>query len=254
VDQRGCGRSSPLGEIGGNTTGELALDLEKIRAHLGVDRWLVFGGSWGATLALTYAQTYPVAVSGLVLRGTFLARTRDLEWFFGDGGAARVFPDAASRFIDRIPVGERSDPVVAYYRRVHGSDKSEALYFARAWASWCDRVATWNLPAVGDKKVREDDPRRFLAKVRIETHYAVNRYFLAGQPLLEGMKRLPDVPVSIVHGRRDLTCPLESAWSLHKAIPGSRLIIVSGSGHLAVESGMIDALIGETDGLRYRLT
>lgn len=247
VDQRGCGRSAPHGGTRANTTRDLVRDLEIARRQLGIRQWVVFGGSWGATLALVYAQTFPEAVSALVLRGSFLARAEDMEWFFGADGVARMFPDGYDAFADGIPVEERSNLVGAYHHRIHGADMGQAIEWARRWNAWENRVATWTLPQPAAEE--EGDLRRLLAKVRIAVHYAVNRYFLADRPLLAGVQGLPDVPISIVHGRRDLVCPFEAGWALHAAIPGSRLVAVPEAGHLAVEPPMIDALVAEMDRL-----
>lgn len=248
VDQRGCGRSTPLGETAGNCTDWLVQDFEAVRQRLGIERWILFGGSWGATLALCYARAFPSAVSAMILRGTFLARSRDLDWFFGPFGAASVFPDAYERFTDGVPPEERCDLIAAYHRRVHGADAPTAGAWASAWAAWGDRVATWTLGSSGEPGT--SDSNRLLAKVRIETHFAVNRYFLADRPLLGALDQLPDVPITIVQGRRDLVCPVDAAWALYRAIPGARLILLPDTGHLVGEPAMIDALVGETDRLR----
>ena len=288
VDQRGCGRSTPPGGVCANTTDQLVQDLEIIRRRLDIERWLLFGGSWGATLALAYAQRHGDPVSAMILRGTFLARAKDLAWFFGADGVARVFPDAYVDLLQLVPSAERHDLIGAYHRRVHGGDEEVAFEWARAWSSWADRIATWTLPP-SQEQGQQDDPgahataenvsrgykdrfhhprphpegdkerarrdfngsrQRLLAKVRIETHYAVHGYFLGNCPLLDGVVRLPDVPVTIVHGRRDLVCPVEAAWTLNRAIPGSRLILLPDAGHLAVEPAMVDALVGETNRFR----
>lgn len=250
LDQRGSGRSTPSGDVQHNTTWTLIQDLETIRSRLGIARWLLFGGSWGATLALVYAQTHPGAASGMVLRGTFLARPVDLHWFFGGEGVARVLPEQWDAFCRPIPAAERGDPVRAYHRRVHGEDIALALNWARGWSTWTDGVVTWNLTPTPPAREVEEDSERRLAKVRIETHYALNRYFLAEHPILERIDALPGVPVSIVHGQRDLTCALEASWTLHRAVRGSRLLVVPDAGHIASEPAMIDALVGETDRLR----
>jgi proline iminopeptidase len=250
LDQRGSGRSTPLGETAENTTALLVRDLEALRARLKIGRWSLFGGSWGATLALVYAQIHPETVAGMVLRGTFLARPEDLQWCFSAQGVARVLPEAWQAFIEAIPVGERGHPIRAYHRRVHGGDPRAALRSARAWAAWTDRVVTWNLPSAGAEQERDEDPEARLAKVRIETHYALNRYFIAGNPILSRVDRLPPVPTSIVHGRRDLTCTLESSWMLHRKVRGARLVVVPDAGHLASEPAMIHALVEETERLR----
>jgi len=215
VDQRGCGRSTPLGETRANTTDLLVRDLETARQRLGIGQWILFGGSWGATLALHYAQIFSGTVSAMLLRGSFLARRQDLEWFFGPAGPAKVFPDAYSDFVEPVPVGELRDVIGAYHRRIHGPDKEVALAWARTWAAWGDRVATWTLPP--SKAAEAADLQRLLAKARIETHYAVNRYFLSDRPLLDAAGRLPEVPIAIVHGQRDLVCPFDSAWTLYRA-------------------------------------
>jgi proline iminopeptidase len=247
-DQRGSGRSTPLGEIDANATDMLVQDLDTMRRHLGVERWMLFGGSWGAVLALRYAQAFPDAVSAMLLRGSFLGRPRDVDWFFGDNGAARIFPDAYSDFVGPVPVAERGDLVGAYHRRVHGTDPEVALVWAGHWRDWADRVATWTMPASATEVPPE--PQRLLAKVRIETHYAAHRYFIADRPLLDAADRMPEVPISIVHGRRDLVCPCEAAWTLQRCIPGSRLMLLPDAGHLMSEPAMVDALVGETDRLK----
>jgi proline iminopeptidase len=257
IDQRGSGRSTPLGATAHNDTGTLAADLEIIRAGLGIERWLLFGGSWGATLALVYAQTYPARVLGLVLRGTFLARRRDLDWFFGPDGAARLLPQAWRRFRDQVPAGERADLPAAYHRLVHGADLGRAAQAARSWSDWADRVLNWNRPPSTSAAATPAATDRTLAKVRIETHYARHRYFLEDNAILTQAHRLPRVPVRIVHGRLDLVCPVEGAWALHQSlagvVPDTRLILVEDAGHLIDEAAMIDALIDTTDRLRSLL-
>ncbi len=246
-DQRGSGRSEPAGCTRANRTADLVADLEAIRRALGIDRWVVLGGSWGATLALIYAQTHPEAAAALVLRGSFLARRRDLDWFVGEDGVARLFPGQWRAFTEIVPEGERRNLVAAYHARLHGSDSEQALVFARAWAAWEDQVATWSLAEGSSGGV---DPGRLVARVRIATHYAQHRYFIGANQILEQTGRLPAVPVSIVHGVRDLVCPMESAWALHRALPASRLIVVPDAGHLSVEPAMSAALTTETDRLR----
>ncbi|RKT47095.1 prolyl aminopeptidase [Thiocapsa rosea] len=247
-DQRGSGRSTPAGSSDHNETAHLIEDMERIRTGLKVDRWLLFGGSWGAALALLYAQTYPTEVLGLVLRGTFLARQRDLDWFFGPDGVARLLPDAWQAFLARIPAGEQQDPIGAYARRLHGPDNAVAIEYALAWAAWGDRVVTWNRSAVS----AGTDTARILAQARIESRYARHLYFLADNAVLEAAARLPAVPLVIVHGARDLVCPLEGAWALHRAVPGSRLRVVEEAGHPASDPAIIDALVSETDRFHTR--
>ena len=241
-DQRGCNRSSPQGGIANNTTQDLINDLERIRKHLSIDKWLIFGGSWGATLGLLYAETCPRHVTGMILRGAFLARTSDLDWF-ARAGANRIFPDYWKDFIDNIPADERNDLVTAYYRRVIDGDQATKEKFARAWSQWAGRVVSYNLQEV---KEEEETINIIINQVSIETHYAKNRYFIRENQILDNIGNIPDVPVIIVHGRRDLTCTLESSWLLHQSLPGSELIIVKDGGHLAGEPPMVDALVTAT--------
>lgn len=248
VDQRGSGRSRPRGEVDGNDTHTLIRDLNSVRQRLSIERWMLFGGSWGATLAIRYAQIYPLAVSAIILRGTFLARPRDVDWFFGADGAARVFPEAYADFSQPLTNDECSNPIAAYHRRLHGADRNIALNWARSWSEWSRTVTEWTLPRRDGNA--DTDPDRLLTKTRIETHYAINGYFLVGTPLLDAISRLPLVPITIVHGRRDLVCPCAAAWTLHRAIPRSRLILLDNAGHLAGEPAMVDALVRETDRLR----
>jgi proline iminopeptidase len=252
-DQRGSGRSTPLGLTEANHTWELVEDMESVRRALDVDRWILFGGSWGATLALIYAERHPERVIGMVLRGVFLARPRDLEWFFGPDGVARLFPESWRDFSRAMPLAERRNLVSAYYRCIHGSDQPSAVAAARSWSAWEDRVATWSLPPTSEKGAKPVDESRLLAKARIETHFAQGRYFIAENAILDHVGRLAGIPVSIVHGRRDLTCTLEAAWLLHRAIPRSIYAVVPEAGHLASEPAMVDALVRETDRMRDRL-
>lgn len=251
-DQRGCGRSTPQGETIDNTTSHLLADMEAIRERLEIDRWVLFGGSWGATLALLYAQACPGRVLAQVLRGTFLARQRDLDWFFARGVNA-IFPDYWEETLAALGAGENPDIIDAAYERMHGGDPDTARRTAKAWSAWTGRIVTYLLPegAAGEPAVQEEG--RLLNEVRIETHYARHRYFLQDDQILRAADRLPAVPTCIVHGRRDLTCTLESSWALHRALPGSRLTILREAGHLASEPQMIDALVAATDRLAEML-
>lgn len=244
-DQRGCNRSTPRGEIRSNTTQDLLADIEVIRERLQIKRWLVFGGSWGSTLGLLYAQTRPDRILGLILRGSFLARQADLDWFV-KFGANRVFPDAWEDFIRPIPEDERGNLIEAYHRRVHGGDAGEQLAAARNWAAWAGKVVTWTLPVY---EPGEEDTEKMIHEVAIETDYARNRYFIEENQILDNMERIPDVPVRLTHGRRDILCPLTSSWLLHRALPRSTLNIVREGGHLAGEPPMIDALVSATDAM-----
>ncbi|HSR62810.1 MAG TPA: prolyl aminopeptidase [Gammaproteobacteria bacterium] len=254
-DQRGCNRSSPQGSVDNNTTQYLLDDIERIRKYFNVESWLVFGGSWGATLALLYAESFPERVLGLITRGTFLARQRDLDWFVGDG-ANRVFPEYWQEFINPVPEPERNDFVNAYYQRVHGDNADLREKFARAWSDWACRVVTWNLPDFDyeeEEEEGEEDIQKMINEVTIETHYAVNRYFIRDNQILDEIDKLPDVPICIIHGRRDMTCTLESSWLLHRSLPDSEFIIVPDGGHLAGEPPMTNALVSATDRMIDRL-
>lgn len=242
-DQRGCNRSTPQGCTKKNTTHDLLQDMERIREYLGIDKWLIFGGSWGSTLGLLYAETFPDRVTGLILRGSFLGRRKDLDWFAKEG-LNRIFPDYWEKFIEIVPKNERNDPVAAYHKRVFGKDKKTREKFARAWSAWAEKTVTYNLE---DSKTEKEDFNTLLHKVSIETHYAVNRYFIKENQILKNIHRIPKIPAMIIHGRRDLTCTLEASWSMHKALSHSKLIIVPHAGHLAGEPAMIDALVTATD-------
>ena len=248
-DQRGCHRSTPAGETKNNSTQDLLQDIERIREHLGIDQWMVFGGSWGATLGLLYAQSHPSRVLALVLRGTFLARQTDLDWF-GRHGASMVFPDYWREFTEIIPVDERHDLVSAYHTRVHGADRKLRQAAALAWSKWAGRIVTYLLPGAG---YEPGDVDKTVCEVLIETHYAKHRYFIPENRILDNVAHLPAVPTRIIHGRRDLTCTLDASWSLHQALPDSELVVVKEGGHLAGEPVMVDALVTATDEMAKRL-
>ncbi|MEJ2529317.1 MAG: prolyl aminopeptidase [Gammaproteobacteria bacterium] len=243
-DQRGCGLSSPHAELNNNDTGRLISDIEAIRDLLDIESWVVFGGSWGSTLALAYAEAHPSQVRGLVLRGIFLCRQREIEWFY-QGGASRIFPDYWQDFISVIPSAERGDMLGAYYRRLTGKDELARMAAAKAWALWEARTATL-LPA---KEIVDhfSDPHVALSMARIESHYFTNNAFLAPNQLLDNIEKIADIPGIIVQGRYDCICPMESAWELHTLWPNSRLSVVDNAGHSASEYGICRALIQATD-------
>ena len=249
-DQRGCNRSTPAGETRHNSTPELLQDIERIREHLGIAQWLVFGGSWGATLGLLYAQSHPSRVLGLILRGAFLARQKDLDWF-GRQGASMIFPDYWQEFTELIPEAERDDLITAYHTRVHGADRKIQEAAALTWSKWAGRLVTYLLPGVGDYTPGNVD--KTVCEVLIETHYAKHRYFITENQILDNVATLPQVPIRIIHGRRDLTCTLDTSWSLHQALPDAELVIVREGGHLAGESVMVDALVTATDEFARKL-
>jgi proline iminopeptidase len=254
LDQRGCGRSAPLGEITENTTQDLIADLETIRTKLDIDKWVVFGGSWGSALGLVYAETFPDRILAMILRGSFLAAERDMNWFFADG-VRRIFPDAWQDFVNTIPEAEREDIAGAMYRRVVESpDREVQLAAAKAWMRWAGRIVMFGLGTQDNQPEASEPDDETINKARIECHYAYHRYFLESEQIFNKIKDLYNTPVSIVHGRRDLTCPLESSWRLHQLIPGSELIIVPGAGHLASEPAMVDALVNATDRMALSLS
>ena len=248
-DQRGCGRSKPHANIEANTTWHLVTDIERIRDALGIDRWIVFGGSWGATLALIYAQAHPAQVAHLVLRGVFLMTQAELSWFYG-GGAGQFWPDVWSRFTDPVPLDERHDLIGAYHRRLFSGDMMVETRFARAWAAWENTLASIENDGPGGESPAEY-ARAF---ARLENHYFTHAGFLVrdGQ-ILDDMGRLKNVPGTIVQGRYDMICPPVSAHKLHKAWPGSQLIMVPRAGHALSEPGISRALVQTMNGLRPSL-
>ncbi len=250
-DQRGCGRSRPHASLEGNNTRALVSDMETIRSRLGIDRWVLFGGSWGSTLGLVYAQTHPERVLGLILRGIFLCRPRDIAWFYQDG-ASYLLPDYWQDYLEVIATDERYDMVNAYYRRLTGQDEIAMLAAAKAWSLWEGRASTL-LPksAVVDHFT---SPATALSLARLECHYFMNNSFLEDNQILNNADRLRDIPGVIVHGRYDLVCPLEQAWALHRAWPQARVQIVPDAGHSATEPGIVDALVSASNqfGIRFR--
>ena len=249
-DQRGSGRSTPHADLVDNTTWDLVADCERIRAALGIERWMVFGGSWGSTLALAYAQTHPERVLALVLRGVFLCREAEIRWFYQEG-ANWVFPDWWEDFIAPIPAAERGDLLHAYHRRLTGTDEVARMAAAKAWSIWEGRTAT--LLANPDIQAHFSDPHVALSLARIECHYFVNQAFLEPDQLLRDAHHLTDIPGVIVQGRYDLICPLRSAWDLHRAWPSAELHIVPDAGHAAFEPGIRSALVAATDRLARTL-
>ena len=243
-DQRGAGRSIPHAELTNNTTLDLINDIEAIRSKLGIDRWLVFGGSWGSTLALAYAQAHPHRVLGLVLRGIFLCRQREIDWFYQEG-ASRVFPDIWQKFLEPIPQAERHDMVSAYYQRLTNDDEFTRMQAAKAWSLWEGRTAT----LTSSQRVIDHfgSAHTALSLARIECHYFKHHSFLADNQLLANTDKLSDIPGVIVQGRYDMICPMESAWELHQAWPGSILKIIPDAGHSASEPGIVSELIYATD-------
>ena len=246
-DQRGCGKSTPHASLEQNTTWDLVEDTEKLRMHLGIERWQVFGGSWGSTLALAYAQRHPERVSELVLRGIFLLRRSELEWFYQNSeGAASLFPDLWEQFIAPIPEEERYDMMRAYYRRLTSTDAAERTAAARAWSVW--EGATSHLRTDPRYVSKFGDAEYAAAFARIECHYFVNAGFLdSDDQLLRDVPKIRDIPAVIVQGRYDVVCPMRSAWHLHRAWPEAELVVVADAGHSAFEPGIARALRKATD-------
>ncbi len=245
-DQRGSGRSTPHADLIDNTTPHLVADIEKLRTHLRIARWQVFGGSWGSTLALAYAQAHPQIVTELVLRGIFMLRRWELEWFYQEG-TSRLFPDAWDDYLAAIPVVEHHDLISAYHRRLTSDDESTRLAAARAWSVW--EGSTSFLHQDPDFIDSHEDAKFALAFARIECHYFVNGgFFEVEDQLLRDAHRIKDIPGVIVHGRYDVVCPLANAWDLHKAWPKAKLEISPASGHSAFEAENTDALVRATDG------
>ena len=244
-DQRGCGRSRPHASVEANTTPHLIADIEQIRATLGIDRWIVFGGSWGATLALAYAQAHPRRPAWLVLRGVFLGTQRELAWFYG-GGAGRFFPDLWARFIEPVPLDERHDLIAAYHARLFSGVFADEARFARLWAEWENALATVETRIGHEAPV--DYARAF---ARLENHYFAHGCFLgADRALLDGMPRMQGVGGTIVQGRYDMICPPETAWELHRNWPDSELRMVPMAGHALSEPGIAAELVRIMDRLR----
>jgi proline iminopeptidase len=244
-DQRGSGASTPYAELRDNTTWDLVADIERLREHLGIEKWLVFGGSWGSTLALAYAETHPERVKALVLRGIFLLRKKELDWFYQEGADA-VYADAWEDYVNAIPVAERGDMVSAYYKRLTSEDEEVRFAAARAWSIW--EGSTSKL--FPDQNLIDDfaAPEKAVALARIECHYFLNKGFLdSDNYLLENIGKIRHIPTVIVQGRYDMVCPMTSAWDLHKAFPEAELVIVPDAGHSAFEKGNTSALVEATD-------
>jgi proline iminopeptidase len=247
-DQRGSGKSKPHASLEENTTWDLVADTEKVREHLGIDKWLVFGGSWGSTLALAYAETHPDRVTELVLRGIFLLRRSELEWFYQNPqGAASIYPDLWEGYVEEIPEAERGDMMAAYYKRLTSPEPEVLRRAATAWSVWEGATSYLRLKTEYVTKFKED--AAFAAAfARIECHYFVNKGFLkSDNQLIEEVGRIRHIPAVIVQGRYDMVCPMRSAWDLHKAWPEAQLRIVGESGHSAFEPGITSELVTATD-------
>ncbi|MGE0045871.1 MAG: prolyl aminopeptidase [Hyphomonadaceae bacterium] len=247
IDQRGCGRSTPHAELEENTTWDLVADIEKVRAHLKIDKWLVFGGSWGSTLSLAYAVTHPERCAALLLRGIFLLTKHEIDWFYQDG-ASNIYPDAFERYLAPIPENERGDLLSAFYKRLTSDDRETRIEAARAWARWEGETISIVGPTGLPTRFNED---RFVeAFARIECHYFTNKGFFERDGwLLDQASRLKHIPLRIVHGRYDMCTPLSSAWALKQKLPAAHLDIIHDAGHSSLEPGIVDALVRGADAL-----
>jgi len=244
-DQRGCGRSLPYAELRQNTTWDLVADIEKLRTHLKIEAWQVFGGSWGSTLALAYAQTHPTRVTDMVLRGIFFSSREEIDWFYKQGTGI-LFPDKYRDFLAPLAEADRAEPIQAYYRILTGGAPKEREHAARAWSMWeGETLSVTPNPA----RVEAFGAVHYaIAFARIECHYFVNEgFFDAEDGLLRNAAKIAHVPLTIVNGRYDVVTPVHSAWCLHQALPGSELVIVPDAGHAMSEPGIVDALVTATD-------
>lgn len=249
-DQRGAGQSTPHAELSNNHSQALVEDIEAIRQYLGIEQWVLFGGSWGATLSLLYAQTYPERLLGLILRGIFLCREQDLQWFY-QRGASQVFPDYWQDFVQPINRERRDNLIAAYYQLLTSDNELARMGAAKAWALWEGRCAT--LRPSHEVVEHFTEPHTALALARIEAHFFINKGFLEPDQLLANAGKLAGIPGIIVHGRYDMVCPLDNAVALHRAWPDSQLNIIRDAGHAATEPGITDALVLATKEMARRL-
>ena len=247
-DQRGSGRSEPRGSLDNNTTQNLIQDIETLRAHLGIDRWLVFGGSWGSTLALAYGEAHPECCLGFILRGIFLGRQCELDWFLY--GMRTVFPEIWGRLVEQLDEAEREDILASYHRRLLNADKSVHLPAARAWSSYEGECSTL-LPSPETVAAFSGDALAY-SLARIETHYFVNGLFLEDEALLANIDRIRHLPCVIAQGRYDMVCPMVTADALHRAWPEAEYVVIPDAGHSAMEPGIRSALVQATERLKRR--
>jgi proline iminopeptidase len=249
-DQRSCGLSLPFGELESNTTQDLIDDMERIRERLHIETWLLFGGSWGGTLALLYAQQHPRQVAALIIRGVFLARCEDLDWFT-QGGARRIYPEQWSRLAASVPEAERGDMIAGIYKTLRGGDELARRRAAKEWTAWNGQVSL-GLEYTSEPH-DEHATQKMLRQVCMEMHYAQHRYFIEENRILTHCSRLQHIPTAIIHGRNDLVCPVEAGYSLHQAMPQADFRVLPHSGHVARGEEMIDALVTATDNMAERL-
>ncbi len=244
-DQRGCGKSTPFAELEENTTWDLVSDIEKIRTELNIEKWAVFGGSWGSTLALSYAETHPESVTALFLRGIFMLRQKELQWFYQEG-ASFIYPDAFEKYKEVIPENERDDYIKAYYKRLTSPDKEVRSQAAKAWSIW---EGTTSKLIPNKEKIEKAGADEFAdAFARIECHFFINKGFFEKETfILDNIDKIRHIPAIIVQGRYDVVCPVESSWDLHKVWPEAKYTIIDDAGHALSEDGITKALIAATD-------
>ena len=243
-DQRGCGKSRPHACLTNNTTAHLIEDIEKIRRHLKIEKWLLFGGSWGSTLSLLYAQAYPERATGLILRGIFLCRKQDLSWFYQEG-ASRFYPEYWKDFIAPIDVQKQSNLIAAYHALLTSNNEVARMRAAEAWSVWEGRTS--NLETDPNTVSHFGDPFHALAMARIECHYFQHEAFIEANQIINNASEIDHLPITIIHGRYDMVCPVNQAFELHEALPHSRLMICNKSGHSAMEQEITQALVDATD-------
>jgi proline iminopeptidase len=249
-DQRGCGQSTPHAELEENTTWDLVADMERIREHLGIERWQLLGGSWGSCLSLAYAETHPERVSELILRGIFTLRRKELEWFYQDG-ASHIMPEEFDKYLKPIPEAERGDLIAAYHRRLTGPDRQVQLECAHAWSVW--EGSTLSMIADPARVAAFGEPHYAIAFARIESHYFQNGgFFERDDQLIADAERIRHIPGVIVHGRYDLCTPMSTAWDLHKAWPEAEFRVAEDSGHAMTEPGIVHEQVRATEAFKAR--
>jgi len=242
-DQRGCGQSKPFGRIKGNSTADLIADMEAIREYLNIEHWILFGGSWGAALALLYAQQFKARVRALVLRGVFLARRQDMDWFI-KAGANKIYPELFEYLLAALPSHRVDARVETLYKTVFGTDQQAAIKATKAWEAWGSQLALGAEYSANDEG---GDEEKLVAQVKMELYYAQNNYFIAENQILNLCGTLTDIPAVIIHGRKDLVCPLEAGWSLAQALPQADFKVLPRAGHIAQGEAMVDALVTAMD-------
>lgn len=250
-DQRGCGRSLPHGELENNSTQFLIADMETIRQQLNIEQWVIFGGSWGATLALCYAQQHPKTVMAMILRGVFLGRQQDINWVYAEGGASKLFPDAWQKLVEHLPESDQKEPLKAYYQQLTAVDELHQMSAAKLLQAWEGTIVT-----LRDHEYKPDSSHDIgpLAHSRIQLHFALNHCFIDDKPILDNLDHIRHIPVDIIHGRYDIVCPMQQSWELSQAWPESNLAIIPMAGHAAGEPVLIDALVKATRRIAKRLS